>query len=61
MLKSIKGILIEINDDFKDQALQSSKILENSGFSLSEKLHAKWSDDTPYKHCYNQIWIRSKK
>tara|TARA_Y100000031_G_C8122533_1_gene338923 strand:- start:37 stop:879 length:843 start_codon:yes stop_codon:yes gene_type:complete len=59
VLKSIKGVLIEINDDFSDQAFQVYNILHKSGFSLFDKKHGEWSDNTPYKYCYNQIWVRS--
>ena len=58
ILKNIKGILIEINDDFEEQSQTSKKILENSGFSMVKKLHAEWSNNTILENCYNQIWER---
>ena len=61
VLKSIKGILIEINDNFDAQAEGAKSILEKSGFSLKEKRHADIFDDdnSPFAHLYNQIWVNS--
>ena len=61
VLKSIKSILIEINDNFVAQAKEAKSILEEVGFSLKEKRHADFFDhvETAEKHTYNQIWLRS--
>jgi FkbM family methyltransferase len=59
VLKTVKSVLIEINDDFQEQSVMSSKILKESGLKLSKKLHSKLVDDMPeYAKTYNQIWIR---
>ena len=41
VLRQIKGILVEINDDFTEQADQSKKALECAGLTFVEKLHQK--------------------
>ena len=61
VLKSVKSILIEINDNFYAQAKEAKSILEEAGFSLKEKRHADFFDhiDTALKYTYNQIWVNS--
>ena len=61
VLKSVKSILIEINDNFDDQAKEAKSILEEAGFLLKEKRHADFFDhvETVAKHTYNQIWLNS--
>jgi len=59
VLNKINSILIEINDDFKEQAVNSRKFLEAAGLSFKEKRHGEISDkSTIYSMVYNQIWIR---
>ena len=61
VLKSVKSILIEINDNFDAQAKEAKSILEEADFSLKEKRHADFFDhvETAAKHTYNQIWLNS--
>jgi len=60
ILKSIKGILIEINDDFVEQSNKSKFYLENAGLVLDKKLHAEMfeNSNSGFANTYNQIWIR---
>ena len=59
ILSKISGILIEINDDFKDQAASSKFLLEEAGLSLKEKRHSEMIDKSAtYRKVYNQIWVR---
>ena len=58
VLRQIKGILVEINDDFTEQADQSKKALECAGLTFVEKLHSEMFEDSKFKNLYNQIWIR---
>lgn len=59
ILSKISGILIEINDDFKEQAESSKFFLEEAGLSLKEKRHSEMIDKSAtYRKVYNQIWIR---
>jgi FkbM family methyltransferase len=59
LLKSVKSVLVEVNDDFEDLALGCQKILENAGLVLEKKLHSEMFDNSEsYGRLYNQIWIR---
>jgi len=56
---SCKSILVEVNDNFEDQALKVKSILEGCGYVLRNKLHSKmFDDDEVFSNTYNQIWIR---
>jgi hypothetical protein len=57
-LSKIQGILVEINDDFIEQADQSRKLLEASGLTLMEKGHSEMFEGTKFQNIYNQIWKR---
>jgi len=60
ILRSVKGILIEINDAFAEQAEQCKKLLEGAGLVLKEKRHSEIisSSTFGFQHSYNQIWAR---
>ena len=53
-----KSILVEINDDFKEQANRVSENLNELGFSLREKRHGEMFDHGKYATTYNQIWVK---
>ena len=63
ILPRVKSILIEINDNFADQATQASKYLKEAGFTLIEKKHADCFDsaDSAAKYTFNQIWLNQAK
>ena len=58
VLSNIQGILVEINDDFTEQAEISRDALERAGLTLKEKLHSEMFEDTKFSSSYNQIWAR---
>lgn len=60
VLKNVKEILIEINDNFQEQAEQSEAILKNAGHVLKEKRksEAVTSDVLGDEGTFNQIWVR---
>ena len=60
VLKHVKSILIEINDDFVEQSSICIDILKRHGFNLQSKnVSSLFSDDdSPFKHSCNQIWSR---
>ena len=60
VLKKIHGILVEINDDFTEQAEVSSKLLREAGLTLLEKLHSDLIEQYAigFQNTYNQIWGR---
>jgi len=60
VLKNVKSVSIEINDDFKNQALGSEKLLKDAGLSFKQKKHSSMFDNSKYKSIYNQLWVRDK-
>jgi len=61
VLRGIEGMLIEVNDDFYEQAEQCRKLLSESGLILKEKRHSDiiGNSTAGFQNCYNQIWIRA--
>lgn len=60
VLNTVKGVIIEVNDDFKDQADNCYKLLSNAGLKLQNKKHSDLfeGEDSLFKNCFNQIWVR---
>ena len=58
VLNKIQGILVEINDDFAEQAEVSKKLLERAGLEFLEKRHSEMFEGSKFKNLYNQIWVR---
>ena len=57
-LDSVKCILVEINDDFVEQAEQTKNLLEAAGLHLLEKRQGNLFKNSVYKNSFNQIWVR---
>ena len=55
----VRTILIEVNDDFVDLAVDVHDSLLSAGFTLSERRQAEMFEKGAFAHCYNQIWVRS--
>lgn len=58
VLSRIRGMLIEINDGFEEQATEAEQILRTAGLCREAKLHASMIADSPFTDVYNQIWTR---
>ena len=60
VLGEIKGILIEVNDDFKEQAESLESLLTAAGLLIKEKRHSQIvaNSTSGLQHSYNQIWVR---
>lgn len=60
VLAQVKGILIEINDDFHEQAEQCQQLLSEARLVLKEKRHSEMigGSTTGFQNTYNQIWVR---
>lgn len=59
VLSNVRQVLIEVNDEFEEQAFECNEILRGAGFSLREKRHASEMDAQEMgSNCYNQIWVR---
>ena len=54
----VKQVLIEINEDFPEQAEQSALHLMQAGLALKEKRHAEMVASSAFKSVFNQIWQR---
>ncbi len=62
VLKAVKEVLIEVNDDFRDQAEGCERLLKAAGLSMKHKLHSEMieSSTTGFQNTYNQIWVREQ-
>ncbi|MDD5240740.1 MAG: FkbM family methyltransferase [Sulfuricella sp.] len=58
ILKNVQGVLIEINDEFQQQAEDARNYLAASGLILKEKRRWSGTDNSPFAATYNQIWHR---
>ena len=60
VLASVKGVLIEVNDDFHEQAEQCNKLLKKAGLVLLDKRHSDLiaNSTSGFHNSYNQIWAR---
>ena len=56
--KTCKSVLIEVNDDFKEQSKSVSKILSSCGFSLLKKEHSEAVEKSSFSKTFNQIWVK---
>ena len=56
VLSRVKGVLIEINEEFTKQSVDSFKYLSEAGLELVEKRHSEMFEDTIV---FNQIWRRT--
>jgi FkbM family methyltransferase len=61
VLKHIREIIIEVNDDFVEQAEQCHKLLQEAGLTLREKKHSDIiaASTAGFANSYNQIWTRN--
>jgi FkbM family methyltransferase len=58
VLQNVQGVLIEINDNFQQQAEDSMRYLSAAGLRLKEKRRWEGTDNSPFAATYNQIWHR---
>jgi FkbM family methyltransferase len=60
VLALVKGVLIEVNDDFNEQAEQCHKFLTQAGLVLQQKRQSDYiaSNTAGFQNSYNQIWAR---
>lgn len=58
VLSKVRGVLVEINDNFIEQAEVSKEALEKSGLTFVGKWHSKMTNDSIFGNTYNQIWER---
>lgn len=60
VLARVSQVLIEINDDFHEQADQCRALLAAAGLTMREKRHSALiaSSTAGFDHSFNQIWVR---
>ncbi|CAM8427506.1 fkbM_fam, methyltransferase, FkbM family [Candidatus Methylopumilus universalis] len=60
LLRNVKEVLIEINDDFETQYIQSQNYLKNAGLVMVSKRNTDLNSivSKSYSNSYNQIWKR---
>lgn len=54
-----KSILVEVNDDFNEQAKRVSKVLNECGFTLREKKQGMFNYGK-FESFFNQIWVKTQ-
>ena len=58
-LECCKSILVEINEELKDQSELSNKILTDSGYKIQNKLQSTFTNKNyEFEKIYNQIWVK---
>jgi FkbM family methyltransferase len=62
VLREVKELLIEVNDDFREQAEGCERLLRLAGLVLKHKLHSELIDNSVngFQKTYNQIWVRGQ-
>ena len=58
ILQNLKGILIEIDEGFEKQSVDSTRYLHQAGLTLKEKRQSDMFKGSAYMTIYNQIWHR---
>jgi hypothetical protein len=60
VLSSVKGVLIEVNDAFEEQATQSATLLSKVGLVLRDKRQSDMVSvsGAGFQNTFNQIWAR---
>jgi len=57
-LPHLRSVLVEVNDEFYQQANEVSLHLTEAGFSLRDKRQSSMFETGEYSSSYNQIWTR---
>lgn len=60
VLSAVKGVLIEVNDAFEEQATQCATLLSKAGLVLRDKRQSDMVavSGAGFKNAFNQIWVR---
>jgi FkbM family methyltransferase len=60
VLQHVRGVLIEVNDDFDAQARGCATSLTEAGLTLSAKRHSEMVEESSaFRGAFNQIWSRN--
>ena len=59
VLRHVKGIAIEINEAFANQAQESRQLLQAAGLRFMSKAHSEMIEVNPqFRYTFNQVWSR---
>ena len=60
VLSAVKGVLIEVNDEFEEQATKCAALLSKAGLVLRDKRQSDMiaASSADFQHTFNQIWVR---
>jgi FkbM family methyltransferase len=59
VLKRVRGISIEVNDAFADQAFHCRRLLEAAGLHFVSKAHSEMIENiASVRQTFNQVWVR---
>jgi FkbM family methyltransferase len=59
-LQAVRGVLVEINDDFSEQSVAAASYLTQAGLVLEHKLHSDLVEQSEFRGIFNQIWRRTE-
>lgn len=59
VLRQVQGVLIEVNDEFVEQAQSCAKQLKMAGLTLAEKRQSHMVEAGAFRSAFNQIWTRT--
>ena len=54
-----KAVLVEINENFEEQAISTARTLSDSGYSLVSKAHTSANPSPDMANVFNQIWTKT--
>ncbi len=57
-IRSLRSILIEVNEDFRELAREVRQVLEAAGFQMMEREHSGMFEHSAFSHTFNQVWVR---
>ena len=58
ILQNTKSVLIEINENVKDNKERCEKPLKDSGLKFLKKTSLDYNNVGAFENCYNHIWVR---
>lgn len=56
--QSLRSILIEVNEDFRELCQEVCRILEAAGFRMMEREHSGMFEHGAFSRTFNQVWVR---
>lgn len=60
VLRSVQSLLIEVNQDLKNQNAEMERILKDAGLKKIKQENSALIRSNQFSQCVNQIWVRSQ-